>query len=134
MSDAPVTTPHPTDLHVGKLIRAYRLAAGISQEALGESLGVSFQQIQKYERGMNRISASKLFEATRLLQIPPGALFEGLEADPGDGFAEHFAAFFATPYATRLASVFTKLDPRQQRALTELAETMVPDEAEPAQG
>lgn len=131
MTAQPDHVAHPTDLHVGKLIRAYRLAAGISQEELGAALGVTFQQIQKYERGANRISASKLFEAARLLKIPPGALFEGLDAEPGEGFGEYFAEFFATPYATRLASVFTKLDPRQQRALTELAESMAPDPAPP---
>jgi len=74
-------TPHPIDIHVGSRLRARRVQLGVSQTDLADALNVTFQQIQKYERGTNRISASKLFEATQFLKISPGALYDGL-VDP----------------------------------------------------
>ena len=61
----------PVDQHVGKMIRAVRKSKGISQEALGDALGISFQQVQKYELGANRVSASKMFAAARSLMHWP---------------------------------------------------------------
>ena len=71
---------HPVDIHVGGRIRAIRKAAGLSQEKLADHLGISFQQVQKYERGTNRISASKLFEAAGLLGVEISDFFAGLNA------------------------------------------------------
>lgn len=71
--------PHPVDAHVGGRVRLRRTYLGFSQERLANSLGLTFQQIQKYERGMNRISASKLFELAVLLDVPVGFFFEGAE-------------------------------------------------------
>lgn len=71
--------PHPTDVHVGAVIRARRKALGASQEALAKAVGLTFQQIQKYERGANRVSASKLLEIARFLQTPLADFFVGLE-------------------------------------------------------
>lgn len=76
---------HPIDRHVGAMIRAHRRAAGVSQEELGTALGLTFQQIQKYETGENRISASKLVEVARVLSLPVGALFEGVDVVAGGG-------------------------------------------------
>lgn len=70
--------PNPVDVHVGARLRARRVELGISQERLGESLGFAAQQIQKYERAANRISASKLFEIADVLQVPVAYFFEGL--------------------------------------------------------
>lgn len=70
---------HPTDRHVGRQIRTARQAKGLNQGALGEILGISFQQVQKYESGENRISASRLWEIAKGLDTPISALFEGLE-------------------------------------------------------
>jgi len=126
MSKVPSSEPDPIDVHVGKLLRAYRLATGISQDELGAALGISFQQIQKYERAMNRLSASKLVEAARAMNIPPSAFFEGLEGDASTSLVGELADFFAEPAATRFARAFVRMTPQQQRALADLAETMVP--------
>jgi transcriptional regulator with XRE-family HTH domain len=70
--------PHPMDVHVGKRLRAARLLAGFSQSRLGNHVGLTFQQIQKYEKGMNRIGASRLQQFAQLLNVPPGYFFEQL--------------------------------------------------------
>ena len=75
--------PHPTDIHVGRIVRETRVARGLSQTELGERLGVSFQQVQKYEKGTNRMGASRLLATANILNVPVAALFEGLgEARP----------------------------------------------------
>lgn len=117
--------PDPIDVHVGRQLRVHRLALGVSQQALAEALDVSFQQIQKYESGSNRISASKLYKASRALGIAPSALFEGLEVDDGSNLLGQFADFIAVPSSNRLAAAFPQLTPVQQRLLTDLAETLV---------
>jgi transcriptional regulator with XRE-family HTH domain len=71
----------PVDFHIAKKLREFRIVAGISQNKLAELTGLSFQQIQKYEKAKNRISASKLFEFAQLLEKPVAAFFEGIEAD-----------------------------------------------------
>jgi transcriptional regulator with XRE-family HTH domain len=116
--------PDPIDLHVGKLLRARRQALGVSQQELAVALEVSFQQIQKYESGANRISASKLYKAARALRIAPSALFEGLETEPETSVLSQYADFIAAPNSNRLATAFQQLTPNQQRVLTDLAETM----------
>lgn len=63
-------TPDPIDVHVGQRLRVRRSLLGLSQEKLAESIGLTFQQIQKYERGMNRISAGRLFQFSRILEVP----------------------------------------------------------------
>src|SRR5215212_8586427 len=73
--------PNPVDLHVGARIRMRRKILGVSQEKLADDLGLTFQQVQKYERGANRVSASKLYEIARSLQTPVAFFFEGLN-DP----------------------------------------------------
>ena len=72
--------PDPVDVHVGNRLRQRRTLLGMSQERLAEAFGVSFQQIQKYERGANRISASRLHLLTRILDVPVTYFFEGLPA------------------------------------------------------
>lgn len=73
--------PNPVDIHVGKRVRALRMARGMSQEGLAEHLAVTFQQVQKYEKGTNRISASRLFQISRVLEVDPGYFFIGLSED-----------------------------------------------------
>lgn len=116
--------PDPIDIHVGKLLRARRLSAGVTQQDLGETLGVTFQQIQKYETGANRISASKLYKAARALGLAPSAFFEGLDTSEDTNLTRQFVDFLAAPSSTRLAAAFTQLTPVQQRVLTDLAETL----------
>lgn len=69
-------TPNPIDVHVGKRVRTRRMLIGLSQEKLGDALGVTFQQVQKYEKGSNRISASRLQGIARLLDVPVAYFFE----------------------------------------------------------
>src|SRR5215208_5898064 len=70
--------PHPVDRHVGLRIRMRRKEIGVSQERLAEALGITFQQVQKYERGANRVSASKLWEIASALRTPVAYFYEGL--------------------------------------------------------
>jgi transcriptional regulator with XRE-family HTH domain len=81
---------HPVDLHVGKRIRLRRSMLGMSQDSLGKEIGVTFQQIQKYERGVNRVGSSRLFDFSRILNVPVGYFFDDLEAQnsPKMGFSE----------------------------------------------
>ena len=71
--------PLPIDVHVGRRVRLRRTLLGLNQTQLGEGLGLTFQQIQKYERGTNRISASKLYQLTRILDVPMLYFFDGLD-------------------------------------------------------
>lgn len=90
-------TPHPVDVHVGKRLRSRRTMLGMSQEKLGEAVGVTFQQIQKYERGLNRIGSSRLYEFGRVLSSPIAYFFEDMDdtARAGDikAFAEDQGGF-----------------------------------------
>ncbi len=70
---------HPIDVHVGKRVRHRRWMVGMTQQQLGDKVGIKFQQIQKYETGMNRISASRLYEIAEALESPVSYFFEGLE-------------------------------------------------------
>lgn len=70
--------PSPIDVHVGSRVRLRRTLMGMSQERLGEALGLTFQQVQKYERGVNRIGASRLFDLARVLDVPIGFFFDDL--------------------------------------------------------
>lgn len=90
--------PHPIDVHVGSRVRLRRNMLGLSQEKLGEAIGLTFQQVQKYERGANRIGASRLLELSRVLRVPVSFLFDdtdpvhappvptGFEEAPQEGF------------------------------------------------
>src|ERR1700716_3897859 len=74
----PKKAPNPIDIHVGSRVRLRRMMLGMSQEKLGEALGITFQQIQKYEKGTNRISASKLQQISVFLQVQASFFFEGI--------------------------------------------------------
>jgi transcriptional regulator with XRE-family HTH domain len=80
--------PHPVDVHVGLRIKTRRMLVGMSQANLGQAAGISFQQVQKYERGTDRISASRLYEFARCLGVQPAYFFDGLPiAVPADNKA-----------------------------------------------
>lgn len=72
-----MSTPHPVDIHVGRRLRLKRTFLGMSQEAVGKHIGVTFQQIQKYERGINRMGASRLYDFARALSVPVSYFFDG---------------------------------------------------------
>src|SRR3978361_1097047 len=97
MVDARAT--NPTDLHLGERVRMYRVKAGISQTTLGRHLGITFQQIQKYERGANRIGASRLHQISETLGIPVALLFDdlpGSKRSGTDNLMNEFGEFLET--------------------------------------
>ena len=75
--------PNPIDKHVGSRVRMRRMMLSMSQEKLGEALGLTFQQVQKYEKGTNRIGAGRLHEISRILQVPISFFFDGSPREPG---------------------------------------------------
>ena len=77
--------PNPIDAHVGSRVRLRRILLGMSQEKLARAVGLTFQQIQKYERGANRIGASRLFQITRVLDVPVSFFFDDMPSDAGHG-------------------------------------------------
>jgi transcriptional regulator with XRE-family HTH domain len=84
-----VAKPNPIDVHVGKRLRLRRTLLGMSQERLGELLGLTFQQVQKYERGVNRIGSSRLYELGQILDVPVSFFFDDMSgARPPAGLAE----------------------------------------------
>jgi transcriptional regulator with XRE-family HTH domain len=72
-------TPHPIDVRVGQNLRLLRTQKGLSQPTLASQLGITFQQVQKYEKGTNRISASRLWDCAEIFQVPPAAFFSSAE-------------------------------------------------------
>ena len=128
-SEALERGPNPVDRHVGLRIRMRRKELGISQERLAESIGLTFQQVQKYERAANRVSASKLWEMSRALSTSIGYFYEGL----GDGLEirgsnlprETLHEFLLTPEGMELAVVFPKIAKgRVRRKVLELVRAM----------
>jgi transcriptional regulator with XRE-family HTH domain len=89
--------PNPTDTHVGNKLKLLRQTRGLSQTQVGDALGITFQQVQKYERGANRISASKLHKLAEVLQVAPEYFFEGLEQE------DNLIGLSAPDYGTVLA-------------------------------
>jgi len=129
--------PNPVDRHVGLRIRMRRKELGISQERLAESIGLTFQQIQKYERAANRVSASKLWEMSRALSINIGYFYEGLgdaaEAPGSNLPRESMETFLMTPEGIELAAVFPKIPKgRVRRKILDLVRAMAgePDPAD----
>lgn len=115
----PIADRHPVDVHVGQAVRWRRKLRGLSQEALARRLGLTFQQVQNYETGANRISASALHAIARTLEVPVSAFFEGLpgtvdsagpgaEADPGASLA---ARMLGAPGGLALATAWLDLPP-----------------------
>ncbi|MGZ8363749.1 MAG: helix-turn-helix domain-containing protein [Caulobacteraceae bacterium] len=124
--------PNPVDKHVGEKIRLKRKAHSVSQERLAEALGLTFQQVQKYERGSNRVSASKLYEIARYFSVPVSTFFEGFNDARGaaaGGVAENegnpFIHDYArTPEGSELLEIYMKLPVRVRRRLLDLARAM----------
>ncbi|MHB8285797.1 MAG: helix-turn-helix domain-containing protein [Caulobacteraceae bacterium] len=114
--------PDPIDIQVGVTIRQLRKDRGISQSELGAALGITFQQVQKYERGVNRISASMLVRTAIILDVQPSALLPQTDAEPMSPGAQR-AAF--THGAWEVAETYAGIkSPRQRRALLELVRAM----------
>jgi transcriptional regulator with XRE-family HTH domain len=125
-------SPNPIDVHVGLQVRLRRKELKISQEKLAETLGLTFQQVQKYERGANRISASKLYEIARTLRVPIGWFFEGLsdplagrETSPALSGSNHAHDFLLTQEGVDLANLFPRIgQKRVRRRLVDLVRSL----------
>ncbi|MCC6919534.1 MAG: helix-turn-helix transcriptional regulator [Alphaproteobacteria bacterium] len=125
------------DAHVGARIRLRRMLIGLSQERLGDALGVTFQQIQKYERGANRISASKLYEVSRVLGVPVSHFLDGLNGQnaqkpqppKGPDGTENIMEFVRSPEGLALNRAFAAIeDPRKKRAVLDLVRIMADED------
>lgn len=124
--------PHPVDRHVGRRVCEKRIALGYNQSDLGRALGLTFQQIQKYEKGANRISASKLWDIARFFKVDIGYFFEGL-GGVQPGMAEGGSAFDHDFPSTRHTIEIARLAPqlsakRQKLALDLIRELASTDE------
>ncbi|MEK1927426.1 MAG: helix-turn-helix transcriptional regulator, partial [Rhizobium giardinii] len=109
-------TPHQIDIHVGKRLRSRRLVLGLSQEKLGDHLGITFQQIQKYEKGTNRISASKLQAAAGVLGVPVTYFFQDQQVPATDlQEVDEIGAFLSSRDGVTLNRAFTSIKSKKVR-------------------
>jgi transcriptional regulator with XRE-family HTH domain len=123
--------PNPIDRHVGSRVRMRRMMLGMSQEKLGDALGLTFQQVQKYEKGANRIGASRLQQISQILQVPVSFFFEGAPSQRSDrveGFSEapspaYVSDFLATSDGLALTKAFVRIkDAKLRRRIVDLVE------------
>lgn len=117
--------PNPTDKHVGARVRMRRMMLGMSQEKLGEALGITFQQVQKNEKGSNRIGASRLQQVSHILQVPVSFFFEGAPggAKIDDPVAAYMDDFLATSDGLRITKAFSGIaNAATRRSIVELVE------------
>ena len=112
--------PNPIDVHVGSRVRLRRTLLGMSQEKLGDAIGLTFQQVQKYERGANRVGASRLFELSRVLDVPVSFFFDELAPESAGG----------APSANATPSPSGGPDPMMRRETLELVRAYyrIPDQ------
>ncbi len=129
----PRKSPNPIDIYVGGRVRMRRMLVGMSQEKLGESLGLTFQQVQKYEKGANRIGASRLYQIARILAVPIEFFYEGIQIEDraqSGGLAEAEPANFdldmlSTAEGVQLNSAFFSIrDPKVRKRVLELVKTL----------
>jgi transcriptional regulator with XRE-family HTH domain len=132
-------TANPVDLHVGARVRMRRKFLGLSQTDLAAALGLTFQQVQKYERGSNRVSASKLYEISKYLKAPVTYFFEGYaEGETPDGFSESNSEkfvheFLMTTEGIELAAAYPRIkSAKHRRKILDLVRSLAEDTPEPA--
>ena len=127
---------NPVDKHVGSRVRMRRKMLGMSQTKLGDALGVTFQQVQKYEKGTNRIGASRLQHISHILQVPVPYFFEGAPQLTGQpkGFGQapspaYVSEFLATTDGLALTKAFTRIkEPKLKRRIVDLVEEIMEDD------
>lgn len=135
-------TPNPIDMHVGGRIRLRRSVLGLSQEKLAEELGITFQQVQKYERGLNRVGASRLWDLSQVLSVPVSFFYEELDEGSknksprnvgrGFGFAEENSAFDADIFTRKdvieLIRFYASItDPKIAKNVLDLVKSLAPN-------
>jgi transcriptional regulator with XRE-family HTH domain len=131
---------NPMDVHVGTRVRLRRMLLGMSQEKLGEHLGLTFQQVQKYEKGVNRIGASRLFDLAKVLGVPVQFFYDEAPvgvtgaAEPGAGFAEpgnesYVVEFLGSRDGLELNKAFARIkDPKVRRSIVDLVRSLAGEE------
>jgi transcriptional regulator with XRE-family HTH domain len=128
-------TPNPIDSHVGNRVRMQRILMKMSQEKLGEALGITFQQVQKYEKGVNRISASRLQQISQFLNVPPSFFFQDAPNAPasapgGGGFSDvassqYVVDFLSTAEGLELNRAFARInEPKTRKRIVDLVATI----------
>ena len=128
--------PNPIDKHVGSRLRMRRKMLGMSQEKLGEALKITFQQVQKYEKGTNRISASRLQHISHILQVPVPFFFEGAPHQPGQprgmggpASPAYVSEFLSSTDGLALVKAFTKIkEAKLRRRVAQLVEEIAGNE------
>ena len=115
---------YPVDKHVGNRVRMRRLMLHVSQTRLGDALGITFQQIQKYEKGTNRISASRLQQIADVLKVPVSFFFDGASENDQSSrieWPEYATTFMATREGLALARAFSRIrKPKLRRCITDI--------------
>jgi transcriptional regulator with XRE-family HTH domain len=130
----PKKQANPIDVQVGNRVRIRRMLIGMSQERLGDLLGLTFQQVQKYEKGVNRIGAGRLFEVARILNVPVNFFYEGLATDqPGMSSAEAAAPpvmeFVSSGEGLQLSLAFMKIkDTKVRKRVLDLVKSLAEEE------
>ena len=127
--------PDPVDVHVGRRLRQRRTLLGMSQEKLAQAFGVSFQQVQKYERGANRISASRLYLLTNILDVPVTYFFEGLpnqaSTDTGSSNGGDTPERMTSRETLELVRAYYRIqDPVVRKRLVDLARSLNRDDSD----
>jgi len=123
---------HPVDVHVGKRVRHRRWMVGMTQQQLGEAVGIKFQQIQKYETGMNRVSASRLWDIAKAMDVDVRFFFEGIEEGVTDSAPEDIKTespkmqgdLLADKEALELVRSYYSIPENQRRRLFDLARAL----------
>jgi transcriptional regulator with XRE-family HTH domain len=116
---------HPVDVHVGKRIRQRRWLTGMTQQQLAQKVGIKFQQIQKYETGANRVSASRLWDIADALEVPVSFFFEGIEAENSQETSASVPAdIMGDKEALDLVRSYYSIPENQRRRLFELARVL----------
>ena len=137
--------PNPIDVHVGSRVRYRRMIIGMSQEKLGEKMNLTFQQIQKYEKGTNRIGASRLFQLSKILEVPVGYFFEDAFANAAPAQAMHglhepeqegyLLDFLNSREGLDLNKAFAKIqDPKVRRRVIDLVRALSDDKVDAKEG
>ncbi|CAN5116417.1 helix-turn-helix transcriptional regulator [soil metagenome] len=128
--------PNPIDRHVGSRVRMCRMLAGVSQEKLGDGLGLTFQQVQKYEKGSNRISASRLQQIAKMLDVPVSFFFDGAPTGdmPTGGFSDaassaYVSDFMSSSEGVQLTKAFVRIkNGKIRRRIIDLVESLAEED------
>jgi transcriptional regulator with XRE-family HTH domain len=138
MNDKKKKQPNPIDIHVGSRIRLRRTMLGMSQEKLGESLGITFQQVQKYEKGTNRVGASRLQNIASILNVPVSFFFEDAPDDSAasaatgleENSSTYVVSFLSSSEGLQLNRAFVKIaDAKVRRRIIDLVKSLADEEA-----